>query len=43
MLIKESEYILKDLSEEQRDDNLLVRMIEACYAFLIVFISGNNL
>lgn len=42
-LIKESEYIVKEITEEDRNSCLLIRMIETCYCFLRIFIANNNI
>ncbi|KAL4497224.1 hypothetical protein ABPG72_019544 [Tetrahymena utriculariae] len=42
-LIKESEYIVKELTEDQRNKCLLTKMIETCYKFLKIFIQNNNI
>ncbi|KAL4453083.1 hypothetical protein ABPG74_015314 [Tetrahymena malaccensis] len=42
-LIKESEYIVKELTEEQRNKCLLTKMIETCYKFLKIFVQNNNI
>ncbi|EAR93357.2 MIR domain protein (macronuclear) [Tetrahymena thermophila SB210] len=42
-LIKESEYIVKELTEDQRNTCLLTKMIETCYKFLKIFVQNNNI